>query len=96
MKNWLLVPILSFFRSIRSHFRKEFLKPWKEFRKWIQVFANKAKNTSEEVPFLLVRFLLSPSSIVRGRHGKENEQEAYLPLVLWRTATNKASKNKIS
>ena len=87
MKNSLLVPILSFFRSIRSHFRKEFLKPWKEFRKWIQVFADKAKNTLEEVPFLLVRFLWA---------SKENEQEAYLPVVLCRTVTNKASKNKIS
>ncbi len=87
MKNSLLVPILSFFRSIRSHFRKKFLKPWKEFRKWIQVFADKAKNTSEEVPFLLVRFLWA---------SKENKQEAYLYVVPCRTATNKASKNKIS
>ena len=64
-----------FFRSIGIHFCEKFLNPWKEFRKWIPVFADQAKNASEEAPFLLVRFLLSPTSTARGRHNKENEQE---------------------
>ncbi|MEM1336186.1 MAG: hypothetical protein AAGF96_00490 [Bacteroidota bacterium] len=44
-----------FFRSMGIHFCKEFLKPWKGFRKWMSVFANTAKNTSEEAPFLPAR-----------------------------------------
>ncbi len=75
MKNTVPAYISFFFRSIGIHFCKEFLKPWKEFRKWILVFASGAKNTSEEAPFLLVRFLLSPTSVARGGHRKENEQK---------------------
>lgn len=78
MKNTVPAYISFFFRSIGIHFCKEFLKPWKEFRKWILVFASGAKNTSEEAPFLLVRFLLSPTTPSirgRGRHNKENEQK---------------------
>ena len=60
-----------FFRSIGIHFCEKFLNPWKEFRKWIPVFADEAKNTLEEAPFLLVRFLWA---------NKENEQGNYSRL----------------
>ncbi|MEM8927925.1 MAG: hypothetical protein AAGC45_06965 [Bacteroidota bacterium] len=96
MKNKLRKSELFFFRSIRNHFRKEFLKPWKEFRKWILVFAEEAKNTSEEAPFLLVRFLLSPTSLARGRHCKENEEITSQTMILDCTRIDHTSKNKIS
>ncbi len=87
MKNELLEPELFFFRSIRKHFRKEFLKPWKEFRKWILVFVKETKNISEEAPFLLVRFLWA---------SKENEEITSQTVILDCAQIDSTSKNKIS
>lgn len=87
MKNELLEPELFFFRSIRNHFREKFLKPWREFREWVLVFAERAKNTSEDAPFLLVHFLWA---------SKENEQMTSQTIVLDCARIDNAPKSKTS
>ena len=44
-------------RSIKNDFRSKFSKPWRKFRKAVLVFPSNGKNTSDKLPFLLVRFL---------------------------------------
>ncbi len=73
----------TFIRSIESNFRLEFPKPWRKFRKVDSVFSLSEENTLDKVPFLLVRFLLSPttpSTLGRGRHSKENEHDQQKPV----------------
>ena len=61
----------TFIRSIESNFRVEFPKPWRKFRKVDSVFSRSEENTSDKVPFLLVRFLWA---------SKENERDQHKPI----------------
>jgi len=62
--------LITLIRSIKSGFRLKFSKPWRKFRKADLVFPLCGKNTSDKVPFLLVRFLWA---------SKENEQLTWIP-----------------
>lgn len=61
-------------RSIKADFRLKFSKPWRKFRKADLVFPYNGKNTSEKVPFLLVRFLWA---------NKENERRTWIPAEVY-------------
>jgi hypothetical protein len=63
--------ICTLIRSIKAGFRLKFSKPWRKFREADLVFPLYGKNTSEKVPFLLVRFLWAR---------KENEQSKWIPV----------------